>query len=240
LPLKQKRNIQFNYARLLGYTGTEAKQTARAIFRNFALSLHDFFLPQNIQFDTYEREKIENLRKTHPGFMLITFHMGGWELGPRKLLEWNWPLTAVYQPYQNKKFRDLIEKNRAPGVEYLPVGKGAAQGVQAALRKGKVVAMLGDHLFGENGTPVQLFGHKVKWPKGPVVLAVKQKAPIVVVTVIRKKPGFYDIRFEDPLIPQSTSRAEVLRLTQEVANKFGILLQRHPDQWLRMEKLEFL
>ena len=187
-----------------------------------------------------DRKKLEKAREKNKGVLVLTFHMGHWELGARTMSQWGWPVTAVYQPYKNKKFKEVIESRRAPGVNFVAVGENAASGVREALKRGDMVAMLGDHPFGEAGMPVNLLGHRVLWPKGPVLLAVREKCPIVVAVVIRTKLGSYTALIEDPLYPRSKSRDEVERLVQEVADKFGKFLRQYPTQWYRFRSFEFV
>lgn len=210
------------------------------VFSNFAIALGDFFLPDDVIVHVPQRKKLEKLREQHPGILVLTFHLGHWELGARTMKQWGWPVTAVYQPYRNKRLKKSIESRRAPGVNFIAVGGNAANGVRAALRRGDVVAMLGDHPFGEDGAEVNLLGHKVIWPKGPVVLAMKEKAPIVVAVVVRTGVGEYTAHIEDPIVSSARGRNEVNRLVQEIADKFAAFLIRNPAQWYRFLPFEFV
>lgn len=234
-----KKGLRTNLAHLLYLEGKELEHMTDEALRNFATTLHDFFFPQSLNVEVQEKNMLEALRKKHGGILLLTFHMGHWELGARVMRSWGWPVTAVYQPYKNKRLKKIIESQRAPGVNFIPVGQGAAAGVRQSLRRGDVVAMLGDHNFGEDGIPVDILGHKIIWPKGPVLLAVKSKAPIVVAVVIRTAPHTYKAVVSEPLIPKGASRKEVAHLVQEVGHKFGMLLKQYPTQWYRLSKLQF-
>jgi KDO2-lipid IV(A) lauroyltransferase len=229
-----------NLERLLLISYNERRKLKNKIFSNFALTLLDFFFPENVTIDVPDREKLEAIRKTHGGVLVLTFHMGHWELGARTMQKWGWPVSAVYQPYRNKRFKKVIERRRAPGVQYIPVGGKAANGVLQALQDGRIVAMLGDHPFGEAGTPVNLFGKKVLWPKGPIVLATRENTPIVIAVIVRTAPHHYTAFIEDPLIPQSKSKSEVDRLVQAVADKFGKFVTQFPDQWYRFRKFKYV
>lgn len=239
-PHHQKRGLEYNLSHLLGYTGRKKTEIRNQIFENFALTLYDFFAPSGVTIEVPERAKLESVRKKHGGILVLTFHMGHWELGARSMAEWGWPVTAVYQPYRNKKLKRVIEAHRAPGVRFIPVGAGAAQGVQESLRRGDVVAMLGDHPFGEDGSPVPLLHHRVLWPRGPVVLAVRAKAPIVIAVIVRHGHRRYVAHIEDPLVPNDGSKGEVDRLVGAIAFKFGKLLTHHVTQWYRFQPFDFV
>jgi KDO2-lipid IV(A) lauroyltransferase len=223
---------------ILGMSEREAQKTAGEVFKNFALTLHDFFIPDQVTIDVPNRERLERARREHGGVLTLTFHLGNWELGARTMQTWGWPVTAVYQPYTNPKFKQLIESHRAPGVNFLPVGGHAAKGVMEALRRGDVVAMLGDHPFGEDGAAVDLLGRRVMWPRGPIVLAVRSGCPIVVAVIVRVGRQHYQAIIEEPMIPRTRTLAEVDRLMQGVAEKFGSVVRSYPTQWYRFRAFE--
>lgn len=236
----QRKAQEENIRQLLNPSPSEINRIVDETFQNFALTLRDFFLPEGVSIEIPDRDKLEQWRKDHGGVLLLTFHMGHWELGARTMSDWGWPVTAVYQPYQNKQFKRVIEKRRAKGVNFIPVGRNAARGVRDALRRGDVVAMLGDHPFGEDGMAVTILGHRVIWPKGPLVLAVRSKTPVVVAVVVRTANRRYRAYIEDPLIPKGDGRQAVNHLVQAVADKFGRFVRQNPTQWYRFRPLEIV
>jgi lauroyl/myristoyl acyltransferase len=233
-----RRPLIENLRGILDMEEKQAEATADEVFRNFALTLHDFFIPDGVTIDLPRRDALERARKLGKGVLTLTFHLGNWELGARVMQSWGWPVTAVYQPYSNLKFKELIESSRAPGVNFIPVGGVAARGVRDALRRGDVVAMLGDHPFGEEGAPVNLLGHRVMWPRGPIVLAVREGCPIVVAVIVRVGRQSYRALIEEPMVPQSRTLAEVERLSQAVVDKFGSVVRSYPTQWFRFRAFE--
>ena len=232
-PGGMRRAFEENIRLLLPSLTNKLPQLVSEVFKYFAVTLCDFFIPRDLVVDVPDRAKLEELRKQKKGVLVLTFHMGHWELGARVMQQWGWGVTAVYQPYKNKAFKRLVESYRAPGVNFIPVGGNAAHGVRDALRRGDMVAMLGDLPFGEEGIDVKLLSHHVMWPKGPILLAVREKCPIVVAVVIRTQFGHYQAFIEDPLIPRASTRAEVRRLVQEVTTQFAKYVAAYPSQWYR-------
>ena len=233
LPGSMRHAFEENIRLLLPSLTNTLPELVSEVFKNFAVTLCDFFIPRDLIVDVPDRAKLEELRKQKKGVLVLTFHMGHWELGARVMQQWGWGVTAVYQPYKNKAFKRLVESHRAPGVNFIPVGGNAAHGVRDALRRGDMVAMLGDLPFGEEGIDVKLLGHHVMWPKGPILLAVREKCPIVVAVVVRTQLGHYKAFIEDPLIPRASTRAEVRRLVQEVTTQFAKYVTAYPSQWYR-------
>ena len=183
-------------------------------------------------------DKFREIKEKHGGIVVLTFHIGNWEIGARFLSEKGFPVSAVYQPYENKRMKKVIEKRRTRRVTFIPVGSQAARGVRDALRRKECVAMLGDHLFGEKGTWVNLLHQKVRWPKGPILLAAKEGAPIVVAVVVRSNAATYQVHMEDPLFP-TKSKNGIQQTTQAVADKFGKYVKQYPSQWFRFHPFEY-
>ncbi len=239
-PHAHKKAVQFNNRLLFRLHGRELAKRTSAIFQNFALTLYDFATPQSVQVDVPRQKELKAWRDKYGGMMLLTFHMGQWELGARLLSQWGWPVTAIFQPYTNPHLKKTIESRRAPGIEFIPVGKGASAAVTRALKEKRLVAMLGDHAFGEDGISVNLMGHSVKWAKGPILLAVRAQVPIVVACIARVGQSRYRTFIEDIIIPAEKSQMEVQRLAQWVADKFADFLKNHPAQWYYFAPLKLM
>jgi lauroyl/myristoyl acyltransferase len=110
-----RASLTFNLSHLFDWSPDHIESVATRTFHNFGLTLFDFFFSQGITLEIEERPRLEELRKKHGGVMFLTFHMGNWELGARTMRDWGWPVTAVYQPYQNKRFKKMIGRPASRG-----------------------------------------------------------------------------------------------------------------------------
>jgi len=130
----------------------------------------------------------------------------------------------------------------------MPLGKALRKSF-SVLRENKVLALLGDRIFGmENGVPVNFFGKRVVLPKGPAVLSLATGASIVPVFMIRNPDDTFTLHFEEPIEPGVTlpekneNDLEMLRLKHvssdridELTDKFKCVIERYirkyPEQW---------
>jgi lauroyl/myristoyl acyltransferase len=216
----------------LGKTSDPAKT-----FENFAMTLADFVSGYTPPVTVVGREKAEAARAQGKGLIFLTSHLGNWELGARILSEWNWPATAVYQPYTSKAMQDFIQARRAPGLNYLAVGKGAAQGVADVLRKKEVVALLGDRPFGEAGARVIMCGKEARLPRGPFLFACRFGAPIIPAFVVRDRPDHYTALIEDPLWPEGQGPKALHHLLDRTAKTLERIIAEYADQWYCFEEV---
>jgi KDO2-lipid IV(A) lauroyltransferase len=205
------------------------------VFANFGQTLGDFLSRRHVEVRTLGRVHVENARAAGRGAIVLTSHLGNWELGGRVLQEWGWPATAVFQPYRSGRMQKFIQKRRAPGLGYLAVGRGAARGVARALERGEAVAILADRPFGEDGVPVTLCGRPARLPRGPFVFACRFGVPALPGFVLMERPGHYCVSVDEPLWPTGRGPADVQDLMDRFARVLEKYLAKHADQWYCFE-----
>lgn len=235
--------IRFNRARrevLIGnLTPLVGKEKARAlapvVMGNFLMTAVDFFcasrtLPQEVQTEnwslltrTYEKTK---------RVVMVTAHLGHWELGISCLVEKGYPVTGVYATYTDDAIVNWILSHRNPKVEWIPTHPGAAESCVAAIEKGRVLGMVADIPYGEEGRRVQIAGRWTRLPIGPWVIAVRAKATIIPAFIIRTGPGTYRAILHEPIRPGKgslgTQIAEMQRLYAQYLESY---LRTYPQQW---------
>lgn len=225
--------VKKNIERINAFYGT-AFQVDR-VFGNFGMTLADFLGGQKVNIRVEGREQAEAVRAQGRGAIILTTHLGNWELGGRVLAEWGWPVTAVFQPYRSSSMQKFIQSRRAPELTYLAVGRGAAHGIAKALRKSETVAMLGDRPFGEDGGRVSFCGGHIRLPRGPFLFASRMGVPILPGFALLDRPGNYRVVVEDPLWPEGTD--PVQNLMDKMAQVLGKYVATHGDQWYCFEPL---
>ncbi|HOW28284.1 MAG TPA: lysophospholipid acyltransferase family protein [Elusimicrobiota bacterium] len=207
------------------------------VFENFSNTVVDFLFPDDVHIRMEGRESAEEILRQGFGALILTTHLGHWELGGKVLSDWGWPVTAIYQPYRSKILRRFFQEERAPHLSYLMVGQGAALGASKVLKDKKILAMLGDRPFGETGLPVRMFGQEIRLPKGPYLLAARHRTPILPAFVIRTARGQYLGRIEKPLWPEGTSPEKIADLAQKAARVMERTIGQYPEQWFRFDRV---
>jgi KDO2-lipid IV(A) lauroyltransferase len=238
-----------NYAVALaacnGRRSESPEQLARRAMSNFGAYIADYFLlpflsRRSIDRWVTAREGMEHLDAAlarGQGVILLTCHLGLWELG------------AVYLHYGGYRphivglvdsahegiteFRDWMRTRHHVGVVNRDGVHLAALEIQRLLGEGKIVALLGDRLIGEKGTEVEFFGRRVAFPTGPFRLARSTGAAVLPCFVVREGRGYRAaIEPPIPLASDAKSHGEALQeATQEVARQFEKWIYRYLDQW---------
>jgi KDO2-lipid IV(A) lauroyltransferase len=174
------------------------------------------------------------------GVMLVTPHLGHWELGGAVVARNGYPFNVVSAVVPDESVRRIKHGFRERlGIKHLymddPSSPSAMLGVLAALRNNEIVAMLPDRDSGAEQTAVQYCGDRARFPIGPAWLAVRTGAALLPAYVVRGSDGRYTARAEAPIFAPTADpddrRAAADDLTQQLATRFEAIVSRFPDQW---------
>lgn len=166
------------------------------------------------------------------GAILLTPHLGAFELSPRVFSQYR-PITVLYRPARQKRFRQLMEALR-PRANLLtaPADASGVRVLLRALRQGQAIGMLPDQVPAQGeGLWAPFFGQPAYTMVLPIRLAQSTNAPIFWVLTVRTKTGWH-LEFE-PWNPGFSIRD--VSVEQAVAAMNAALEQqiaRAPDQYL--------
>jgi lauroyl/myristoyl acyltransferase len=108
----------------------------------------------------------------------------------------------------------------------------ARRELQAALRDGTSVGIVGDRDLTGGGTLTDLFGAPAQLPLGPAMLAVESGAPVFVVGARRSGVGRYRGRVLPVAVPADGTRRERVTATMAaIAQGFERIIEDAPEQW---------
>ena len=181
------------------------------VFQNFAWTLTDAAVYRLLKapFD-YELEGEAFLHQlaTAPGGILLTAHMGNYDLGAAVFVEkLHREIRIIRAPEPDEETaRHLdrsIEESAAGAVKiaYNTDSKALSFDLLNALRRGEIVSIQGDRALGDvSQTPVTMFQHPALLPTGPFVLALVSAAPIYPLFVVRSGYRRYRVIAGEPIV----------------------------------------
>lgn len=161
------------------------------------------------------------------GVILVTGHLGNWELGGAYIAARGVPVGAIVRRMSNPRFeRYLNDTRRSMGVEVIH-DADAVRRAPRALREGKMIAFLADQgVKGLASTFVPFFGRPAKTPRGPAVFALRMGIPIVFGAAIRQPNGRYRFTFERIAVTDTGDRDEDV---DRIVADYTLVLER----WVR-------
>jgi phosphatidylinositol dimannoside acyltransferase len=168
------------------------------------------------------------------GIVMALPHVGSWEWGGAWLALEGMPMTAVVEPVEPQRlFEWFLAQRASMGLTAVPLGEGSSAAMLRTLKNGEVAGLVSDRDLAGNGIEVEFFGERTTMPGGAATLALRSGAPLVPV-VVYSGPGDWHTGVVHPPLDterRGTLRADVARLTQELATLFEHDIRRHPEQW---------
>ena len=227
-----------NLSLVLGAPVSERSAQVREVFRHFGRYLVEFFTMHRAPAPHVEVEGLEHLqaaRRRHGAAVLLTAHVGNWELGAVAIRRLGFPVAAVALPHEDPRMNRLFDRQRQRcGVEVIPLGHDAARTCMRRLRAGALVGILGDRVFAGGSVVASWCGRPIQLPRGPALLSLRSRVPIVPTCLIRAGDGTFRLVMDPPIDPprhvvrEQTAR----RLTQAYAAALERYVRRWPEQWL--------
>ena len=153
--------------------------------------------------------------------------------GPRP----GYRVISVVEPLKPARLFDwMVEERRRMGIDIVPLGPDAVSVLIRSLRAGQVVCLLADRQVGRGGIEVEFFGERTLLPGGPATLALRTGAAILPTAVYQDGPNHRGVVL--PPVPaerQGRLRADVARVTQDLASALEELIRTAPEQWHLMQ-----
>lgn len=237
----RRRTVTLNLCRTArDRNPAERRRLCRSTFRNFGLCLVDFLgmLRMNREqlLDLIQLRGLENLEQAlgeGKGVIIITPHLGNWELAGVFLGTLGFPAHAVAE-YIGPEINALYDRYRGmTGLRIVPLG-AAGRSALEVLRRGEVLVLVGDRAIGSHGLPVEFAGGRRDLPKGPARLALASGATLLVgYLALSADPGgrSYIGVVEEKIPTAGLGSDAVSELTSRIAQRLGSVVSRYPDQW---------
>jgi predicted exporter/lauroyl/myristoyl acyltransferase len=218
-----------------------AERTARALFRQFAVKLVDLWrveagLPLEAWafaltgWDTFAAALTRGR-----GALLLTPHLGNWEIGGPLLARRGVKLVAITQP-EPGGLTALRQTARARwGVETVVIGQDTFAFVEVIkrLQEGAVVALLLDRPPPATAVTVELFGRPFLASVAAAELARASGCALFGVHVVRSAAGYQahlmpEFAYDRAALGDREARRQ---LTQQILRAFEPAIRQHLDQW---------
>ena len=179
-------------------------------------------------------ELVEKKLALGKGLILVTGHLGNWELGGAYIAARGLPIDAVARHMANPLFDRYLTKTRERIGMTVIHDEDAVKRVPRALRTGHAVAFLFDQgAVGLASTWVPFFGRFAKTPRGPAVFALRLGAPVMFGVALRQPSGRYQLSFEPIEVVETGDReADVDRIVADYSSVLERWIRRAPEQYL--------
>src|SRR5580704_15678057 len=222
-------------------SAAERQQILRKLYRNLGWLLAEFcqmprYTPETTQsFIRYEGlENYLAARDEGKGVLILTGHLGAWELSSFYHSLMGYPMSIVIRRLDNPLVDSLVNHIRCLHGNQVLHKDDFARGLLASMRRGETVGILMDtNMTPPQGSFVDFFGHPACTGSGLARIAMKTGARVL--------PGFllweestqqYVLRFGAPLSLSCTdnTEADALAHTALFTKVIEDYIRQYPDQ----------
>lgn len=219
------------------------------VFWNFANVIAD-----NVRFkelrvgpdwEFYGREHFEELQSGKTGAIILTAHMGSYDLAAQLFAEISRrPLVMVRAPEtdpETRQYEEELHGRTVPDglkVDFSTRASDLALDLLHALQRGELIAIQGDRVTpGISALPATLFGAKTKFPAGPFALAMAARVPVYPLFIVRAGRRRYRLVVGKPFeVPRTRDRAAAFeRAVSEWTLELESVLRGAWYQWFAFE-----
>lgn len=241
---KTRRSIRTNYEKALGLSPTDADRLARELFFQYGRTTVDLWRCRSgdselaPKLTTIERDAalLRGSRRGGRGLLLVSGHVGNWEMGAVALASLGLRAAILGQPELDPAVHAMRLKIRQRlGVESIDIGSSVATAlrVRSAIDSGKLVALAVDRAFEEDQVVVPFFGRPTPFLRSPALLARFCDCDILPCFFLRNRGGSYRGVFGPALSPDPSLSPEedAGRILSAVAREIERVIREEPTQW---------
>ncbi len=169
------------------------------------------------------------------GLIIITAHLGNWELLGAKLVAEGYPLNVIAKDQEDTYLNTVLVKTREKlGMINISKKTVSYKKILEVLKKGEVVGLLADQNGGKGGVFVNFFGLPASTYKGPAFFAFRSESPALPVFCLRTKMNTHKIKVLPPInVDNQKEKSKfIFEFTQAYTSIIEEEIRKCPEQWL--------
>ncbi|SDN98021.1 Predicted acyltransferase, LPLAT superfamily [Desulfonauticus submarinus] len=208
---------------------------------NFGKILLDraiFKIQGKIKLESKENDRtiLKSLIKQNRGLIILTAHVGCWQLALAHLNFLSVPINIVYKPGEGIELQNLEETKKLSSFKFIDPTSSFAGALEMSsfLKKGQILCIMGDRgITDKNWIKVKFLGKEAKFPLTPFRLSSLTQAPIAVIFCPRIGVAKATIILAKVIhVPPLGRKKENYKpYVQEFANALEKCLKKYPYQF---------
>ena len=230
-----------NFAVAFPSLGTaERKQLQRGVFAYLGAAIAELVSIERLWEQREQRLEfvadpaIRGIEADAPPMVLVTAHVGAWQLTNFIAAHYGFALTSLYAPESNPLLAGITFGLR----DALPCNwisrDGGVKRLIGELRDGRSVGLACDTRL-DQGEAVDFFGQAALTNTVPARLALRQGCELVPVHVMRLPGARYRITMEAPIVardPAASDSAKALDMSTQMNARFESWIRATPGEWM--------
>lgn len=234
-----RKHIAWYYRHIWGYGWWKTQRMLYKTFYTFGQTILDKVAVFNgrtdyFTFDFNGRHYLDDLRNSGHGALLISAHLGNWEIAGHFLEKAQNKVHVIMLDAEHEAIKDVLAEalnNRSFHVIALKEDRSHLFQLHQAFRDNDFICIHGDRILNpdqDRSEEAELFGRRIRLPRGPFELAVRFKMPYLYVFAIKEKNQHYQFyAFKG----SAEAEGDVHHMMQEYTRYIEEILTPNPEQW---------
>ena len=178
-------------------------------------------------------EHIDHALVAGNGALLVTGHLGNWELGGSYIAARGVGVDAIARHMSNRVFERYLTRVRERFGVRVVFDEKAVRQTPRSVRENRIVGFLADQgVAGLASTFVPFFNRMTKTPRGPAVFALKMQVPVIFVVSVREPSGRYRLIVEHVEVTDTGDReADTTALVAHYTARLEHWVREYPGQY---------
>ena len=204
---------------------------AQAVIDKFAM-----YAGRRFDVDIEGHDHIRHLAFQEPGFVLLSSHMGNYEIAGYSIEPENKHLNAIV--FYGEKASIMENRNRMfarTNIGMIPIREDMSHlfEIDRALSEGEIVSIPADRIWGSQKVlKAEFLGKEARFPMGPFSVAAKRGLDVLAVNVMKVSSKRYRIYITpleyDKEVPRKLQTEQLLHA---YVTELERLLRLYPTQW---------
>jgi KDO2-lipid IV(A) lauroyltransferase len=188
------------------------------------------------------KENLQSALSKGKGVVIVTGHFGNFPVMVTRFALEGYKTNLVLRHLRDEKVDEiLLEKRNRLGITSIynkPRIECVNKCLEALRRNGLVVMQIDQNFGSGSGVFVDFFGQKAATPTGPVIFALRAKASIVPVFIVRQPNNEHiviiekEFDIEEKISYDNTIQYNIERLTKIIES----YIRRYPEEWSWIHK----
>ena len=211
-------------------------RVARRMMRSYNRMMYEFFrlphLTREQLMNSVEivgREHLANGVARGRGVIIVTAHIGNWELAGVAVAQLGYAIHAVAGVQFSRWLSGAVRDTKTElSITTISPEDGFRKIIRALDHNDPVALVVDGNLY-THGQTVEWFGRESQFPAGPGVLAQRTGALVMPGYCVRLEPGRFRVVLEPPMDPAAF--ATTAELHQAIAAAAERMIRANLDQW---------
>jgi predicted LPLAT superfamily acyltransferase len=193
-------------------------------------------IPNRFSFEFDGEEHLRSLASLENGGILLSAHVGNWEIAGHLLKRLNTRINVVMYDAEHEKIKDYLDSVKGEKTMHvIPIRDNLSHvfEISEALRNHELVCMHADRFLPEQKTFREDFlGKKAKFPMGPFLLAAQFSVPVSITFSMKESSTHYHFSATNP---KNYDRSSKTVFMKELLSDFILEMEKkvraYPAQW---------